>query len=343
MSSASGDHLSETGSTRPRLTLKPRDETAARQAELERQKSSGNKNPFGEAKPREAILASRTGKSEQEIVKESVKAERVKLRLNAQQLEEKRAAEAAVEEIKHQIEAEGSTATAEVLQAELLSRQHSLDELLERFEKMALEAAQTGQVQRPSERRHQQQQQGALPSRGYGRSGEVFDNAHTGEYGRNYPQSRPSGGRGGYSGYVPHDSSERRSEGQRNGGRGGSYQDRSYGSGYAGPSSYDNTGHNGQDGSDFGSGFKSYSNRSSAGYGESRNYGDSRGQYGDSRGRGRGRGQYRGHNDEAYGRYGDSHGNYPGMGGSHADNSKFGGDDGMDDRRGYSGNVQDRY
>lgn len=36
-------------------------------------------NPFGDAKPREAVLASRTGKSEAEILVEEVKAEKPKV------------------------------------------------------------------------------------------------------------------------------------------------------------------------------------------------------------------------------------------------------------------------
>lgn len=36
-------------------------------------------NPFGDAKPREAVLASRTGKSENEILAEEVKSEKPKV------------------------------------------------------------------------------------------------------------------------------------------------------------------------------------------------------------------------------------------------------------------------
>lgn len=36
-------------------------------------------NPFGDAKPREAVLASRTGKTETEILVEEVKAEKPKV------------------------------------------------------------------------------------------------------------------------------------------------------------------------------------------------------------------------------------------------------------------------
>ena len=50
-------------------------------------------NPFGNAKPREAVLSERLGKPEEEIIKEAAKHEKPKLRLNSQQLEEKLAAE----------------------------------------------------------------------------------------------------------------------------------------------------------------------------------------------------------------------------------------------------------
>jgi hypothetical protein len=40
-------------------------------------------NPFGDAKPREKVLATRTGKSETEILKEEVKAEKPKVGANS--------------------------------------------------------------------------------------------------------------------------------------------------------------------------------------------------------------------------------------------------------------------
>ncbi len=60
------------------MVLKPRDESAAKAAEADRA-ASAKSNPFGAAKPREAILAARTGKSEQEILQEAVKAEPIKV------------------------------------------------------------------------------------------------------------------------------------------------------------------------------------------------------------------------------------------------------------------------
>lgn len=48
---------------------------------------------LGAAKPREAVLAVRTGKTEDEILKEAVRGDRAKLRLSTTQQEEKEAAE----------------------------------------------------------------------------------------------------------------------------------------------------------------------------------------------------------------------------------------------------------
>lgn len=58
----------------------------------------------------------------------------LQLRLNAQQLEDKRAAEAAVAEIEELIAAETEEAGKEPLKEELHARQAQLDELLAGFE-----------------------------------------------------------------------------------------------------------------------------------------------------------------------------------------------------------------
>lgn len=62
-----------------------------------------------------------------------------------------------------------------------LCLQAELEELLDQFEALALQAAKSGEVQRPSERRQQQQ--------GYGEGAEGG--------------GRPASGRGGYTGYDP--------------------------------------------------------------------------------------------------------------------------------------------
>lgn len=88
---------------RPRLNLKKRDEAAAQRAALERASSGKSvrlqgaqtqsssavrfsdsalillQNPFGAAKPREAVLANRVGKKEEEILKEEVLKEKLQV------------------------------------------------------------------------------------------------------------------------------------------------------------------------------------------------------------------------------------------------------------------------
>lgn len=225
---------------RPRLNLKPRDETVAKQLEIQR--TASGKNPFGDAKPREKVLASRTGKSETEILKEEVKAEKPKLRLNAAQLEEKRAAEAAVEEVQELIEAETSEDGKGPLREELAARQAKLDELVAGFEKLALEAAIKGEFVRPSERRRQ-----LLESQGSGGYGNG-DPSAAAPYRSGSMDGRP-GGYGGYdrprgfSNYEERPLDEGRG-GRGGGGFGGGY-DREGGGGYQqrdyrGPSDYDN-------------------------------------------------------------------------------------------------------
>lgn len=58
----------------------------------------------------------------------------LQLRLNPQQLEEKRAHEAAVKEIEDEISLEDDNSKREVLSTELAARQQKLDALMERFE-----------------------------------------------------------------------------------------------------------------------------------------------------------------------------------------------------------------
>eukprot|EP00198_Chlamydomonas_reinhardtii_P007303 XP_001696639.1 predicted protein [Chlamydomonas reinhardtii] len=157
-------------SERPRLNLKPRDENAAHALDAARAAKSAN-NPFGAAKPREQVIAERLGKTEEEVLKEAVRKERPKLRLNAEQLEQRRAAEARIEEVRVQLaEAEAGTDCSQ-LEQELGTREAELEALLDRFEALALEAAQRGEVARPSERRQQQQQQMEVSTEGAHRAG----------------------------------------------------------------------------------------------------------------------------------------------------------------------------
>lgn len=248
---------------RPRLNLKPRDETVAKQLEIQR--TASGKNPFGDAKPREKVLASRTGKSETEILKEEVKAEKPKLRLNAAQLEEKRAAEAAVEEVQELIEAETSEDGKGPLREELAARQAKLDELVAGFEKLALEAAIKGEFVRPSERRRQ-----LLESQGSGGYGNG-DPSAAAPYRSGSMDGRPGGygggrGGGGYregggGGYRAGGGGYDRDGGYGGGGRGGGFGGGGRG-GYDRPRGFSNyeerpldEGRGGRGGGGFGGGY----------------------------------------------------------------------------------------
>ncbi|KAL6763800.1 hypothetical protein V8C86DRAFT_3129583 [Haematococcus lacustris] len=139
---------------RRKLNLKPRDENAAQKAEEARLARSGS-NPFGAALPREAVLAHRTGKTEQSILREEGRREQLRLRLTPQQAEEKEGLEALVKEARSQVLAAEDAPEAEqaAMKQQLESRQAALDDLIDQFAKAALLAAEKGEVQRPSERR----------------------------------------------------------------------------------------------------------------------------------------------------------------------------------------------
>lgn len=108
-------------------------------------------NPFGDAKPREQVIAQRVGTTEEDVLKEEVKKEKLHLRLNATQLEEKKSYEAAVKEIEDQIEAEEDESKKDVLRVEAAARQAKLDALMERFAKVTLETALSGEAPRVSQ------------------------------------------------------------------------------------------------------------------------------------------------------------------------------------------------
>lgn len=200
---------------RPRLKLQPRNESAAKEEEVKR--TSGAKaNPFGAAKPREAVLAVRSGKTEAEILEEEAKSQKINLRLNQEQRQEKEKAEEAIEDLKEQISlAEGDEAKAE-LQTQIDTQQTALDDLMENMAKATLEKAAKGEIERPSERRAAQMQQG-MGGGGGGQQAADFTNfqqgggrAPAGAYGGGAPAGGYGGGGGG--GY------------QQGGGGGGGYQ-----------------------------------------------------------------------------------------------------------------------
>jgi hypothetical protein len=289
--------MSDAPRERPRLNLKPRDESAVKKAELDRA-HSGKANPFGAAKPREAVLANRSGKTESEILQEEVAKEKLKLRLTPEQAQEKEGIETQLGELKEAISLEEDDEKKATLQEELTAGQGKLDALMDSVRKLTLDAAARGEIQRPSERRAaleaQQQQQGGP---GYGGGDQGGYDGYPGMGGP--PQQygggggRGGGGGGGYGG-----------RGGGGGGRGG--RGFSDGGGYGGGGGFDN----------FGGGSQGYGGGGSGGGGGFGGY-QERG----SGGRGGGRGGDYGSGDFASG--GDYQGGGGGGGGNYANQDRF--------------------
>lgn len=220
---------------RRKLHLKPRDPEAAARIEAERLRESYQHDVFGDAKPREVVIADRVGKSEEDVLKEEVQKEKLhvcvvvwwfqhetligthvcmyvlglQLRLTPAQHEEKKSHEAAVKEIEEQIEKESDEKKKDLLRVELRARVETLDALMERFVAMTLENAKSGDVPRVSQLRKVQQHELQQHERG---SSPAMVHQHrykpTQQYTRHPGQYRggghpPRGGGGGRSGYVP--------------------------------------------------------------------------------------------------------------------------------------------
>lgn len=145
-----GDSQQPIPQQRRRLNLKPRDDKRA--AELQRKSSllTATSSLFGDSKPREAIIADRDGKTEEEVVREEVRKERLQLRLPPEQNQERLSSQAAVAEIEEQMKQETDERKRIILKAELVARQQKLDKLLERFAKEGLSEGEklTGQRER---------------------------------------------------------------------------------------------------------------------------------------------------------------------------------------------------
>ncbi|PRW56023.1 type II cytoskeletal 2 epidermal [Chlorella sorokiniana] len=220
---------------RKRLVLKPRSEEAAKKLEQERQAHLTKANPFGAAKPREAVIAEKLGKTEEEVLKEEVSKEKLHLRLSGAQLEEKRQAESDIKEIEEvlALEAEGSAKHAE-LTSELKDRQKKLDELMETFAKVTLETALSGGAPRVSQIRQQQQlTQQQSGDMGYGAAPSSFP-PRSSFGGREFNEA-PQGGRGAGAGGPPAADQPRGFRNyQQRGGFSDSYQERQGGGSFGG-------------------------------------------------------------------------------------------------------------
>ncbi|KAH9307629.1 hypothetical protein KI387_035540 [Taxus chinensis] len=111
-------------------------------------------NPFGNARPREQVIAEREGKPETEVLKEQAKKDwKPSMRLTEAQREERKAAEAELLYAKKELEEERDPVRAKLLQNEVESKEGKLNELLESFEKITIQSPQSGMARRPSERR----------------------------------------------------------------------------------------------------------------------------------------------------------------------------------------------
>ena len=91
---------------RKRLNLKPRDDARAAQLQSQSSLAQQTSSLFGDAKPRERIIADRDGKTEEEVLREEVRKEKLHLRLTQEQNQVRLSAEAAVKEVEEQVEAE---------------------------------------------------------------------------------------------------------------------------------------------------------------------------------------------------------------------------------------------
>ncbi|KAK9810780.1 hypothetical protein WJX73_006653 [Symbiochloris irregularis] len=215
---------------RPRLNLKPRDETAAKAA-AERSASS-KASPFGAAKPREAVLATRLGTDERSVLAEELKKERLNLRLNKDQVEQREQAEAGIQELKTSIHQEDDAEKQAALKEELTSREQKLEEMLDGFQKLAVEQAKSGEGVRPSDRRRQLEQR--MLQQGSGETGGHYGSP-AGAQGGYFPQQygASGGGRGGRAPSAGAGGSW--GSGGGRGAQGGSYSDAGF---YDQPSSF---------------------------------------------------------------------------------------------------------
>lgn len=184
---------------RRRLHLKPRDPQAAAKKEEERLRGSHSGSLFGDAKPREMVIADRVGKSEEDVLKEEVKKEKLHLRLTPEQNLERVSHEAAVKEVQQQIDGEPDEKKRDLLQVERDARQKKLDELMEQFVHVTLEHAKSGEAPRMSQLRKMQQEQVPVPP-GYTTGPPVVQQpVYSNRYNPTQQYHQNNQGRGGYA------------------------------------------------------------------------------------------------------------------------------------------------
>eukprot|EP01018_Ginkgo_biloba_P019985 Gb_11731 [translate_table: standard] len=155
------------GASRPKLNLQPRGSGADSMASAT--SKPARLNPFGDARPREQVIAEREGKQETEVLREQAKKDwKFTITLTEAQREEKKAAEAELAYATKELEDERDSARAKVLQEEVESKERKLNELLESFERMVVQTPQSGIIRRPSERRREDDRSSSVYAGNYG-------------------------------------------------------------------------------------------------------------------------------------------------------------------------------
>lgn len=216
---------------RPRLNLKPRSTEAGAVGGYGA--SSGKSNPFGAAKPREAVLAARSGESEADIIKKQADEYKGKLNLSRKQREEKEAIEDKIESAKEVLKAEGEGEKAEELKAELEKAENELKELMDGFEKLATETAHKGGDRTLAEKREAEMMGGSIVQGG----GRPVDEGYGNFGGRGVGGGGNYGGRGGQGEQYANFGGGDRSGGDYGGnfgGRGGDQAGGDYGGAFGG-------------------------------------------------------------------------------------------------------------
>lgn len=96
--------LAQLGRQRPRWGDAGTAHGASRDASARKRASARAQSPFGDAKPRETVIAKRTGKNEAEILQAEAETYEVKLRLTSEQFAEKKERLDQIEELKATIQ-----------------------------------------------------------------------------------------------------------------------------------------------------------------------------------------------------------------------------------------------
>lgn len=123
-----------------------------KQTQQSSHKPSQKSSIFGDACPREVVLAQRTGKPEKEILAEEAMHEKLHLRLTPQQESEKLRLEDFIAELDWNLDIATDARTRDALNEELKKQRLQLEALTSRFEREAIDRAKHGTGVRPSER-----------------------------------------------------------------------------------------------------------------------------------------------------------------------------------------------